>query len=241
MITIPEKITPPLNSRTILSINHKVTDPFCKANIRTLNVKKEVPASAVSSVPQSAVPSLVHPLQKGQKTALPLNGPINRLEVRFGWNYKDARCDMDASVFLVTGNGRVPDDSWFVFYGQNQSPDRSVLFKECSDGKDREVIYLDLVHLNPAISKLVFVLTINEAFEQNLNFSMIQDAYIRLVDAGTKQEIVSFLLKEYYENVTSMTIGELYLHNGQWKFNPVGNGVHQDLAGQCAIYGVQIE
>ena len=38
----------------------------------------------------------------------------------------------------------------------------------------------------------------------------------------------------------SMTLGELYLHQGQWKFNPVGNGVHMDLAGQCALYGVTL-
>ena len=37
-----------------------------------------------------------------------------------------------------------------------------------------------------------------------------------------------------------MTLGELYLHQGQWKFNPVGNGVHMDLAGQCALYGVTL-
>ena len=40
--------------------------------------------------------------------------------------------------------------------------------------------------------------------------------------------------------VHGMTLGELYLHQGQWKFNPVGNGVHMDLAGQCALYGVTL-
>ena len=100
---------------------------------------------------------------------------------------------------------------------------------------------VDFEKLDPTIQKIVFVLTINEAFEKNLNFSMIQDAYIQLFDGSTNQEIVSYYIEEYYPNVTSMTIGELYLHNGKWKFNPVGNGVHHDLAGQCAIYGVEIE
>lgn len=195
------------------------------------------------SILQMKVPPLVRPLRKGQKTAVFSAGnSVNRIDVRFGWNLKDARCDMDASVFLVGGNGRVRDDSWFVFYGQEESPDRSVRFQgTTNDGKDREVINLDLARLNLSVQKLVFVLTINEAFEQHLNFSMVKDAYVRLMDAATGQELVSFLLDEYYENVTSMTIGELYLHNGQWKFNPVGNGVNRDLAGQCAIYGVQIE
>ena len=47
-------------------------------------------------------------------------------------------------------------------------------------------------------------------------------------------------MDEYYENVTSMMIGEVYLHNGNWKFNAVGNGVSKDLAGLCRLYGVQI-
>ena len=148
---------------------------------------------------------------------------------------------MDASAFLVGANGKVPDDSWFVFYGQTDSPDRSVSFGMDSSGKDREIITVDLNRLNPSIRKIVFVLTIDQAFQNNLNFSMIRDAYVRLLDANTGQELLSYRMEEYYNNVTSMTLGELYLHNGQWKFNPVGNGVHQDLAGQCAIYGVEIE
>ena len=154
---------------------------------------------------------------------------------------QDARCDMDVSAFLITGNGKVSDDSWFVFYGQSDSPDRSVHFAKDTSGRNREIISVDFEKLDPTIQKIVFVLTINEAFEKNLNFSMIQDAYIQLFDGSTNQEIVSYYIEEYYPNVTSMTIGELYLHNGKWKFNPVGNGVHHDLAGQCAIYGVEIE
>ena len=62
---------------------------------------------------------------------------------------------------------------------------------------------------------------------------------MRIMDpAGT--ELVSFKMDEYYTNVTSMMIGELYLHNGAWKFNAIGNGVAKDLAGLCGLYGVQV-
>ena len=68
---------------------------------------------------------------------------------------------------------------------------------------------------------------------------MLKDAYIRIMDRSGK-ELVSFLMTEYYNNIISMMIGELYLHNGAWKFNAVGNGVARDLAGLCALYGVQV-
>ena len=60
------------------------------------------------------------------------------------------------------------------------------------------------------------------------------------INYSNNSELVSFKMDEYYENVTSMMIGEVYLHNGNWKFNAVGNGVSKDLAGLCRLYGVQI-
>ncbi len=199
-------------------------------------------AKARTKLPDMKLPDLRNRLCKGQKTGLKLQGRDNvKLKVCFGWNIQDARCDMDASAFLLTEKGKVADDSWFVFYSQTESPDGAVVFTEDPTGKDREIISLDLERLNPSIQKIAFVLTINEAIENRLNFSMIRDAYIRILDAEGEEEIVSYQPEEYYANVTSMTLGELYKHKGEWKFNPVGNGVQQDLAGQCAIYGVEIE
>ena len=195
------------------------------------------PAPAAPATPRMTIPELPNLLRKGQKA--PLNG-ATRLKLCFGWNVSNSQCDIDASAFLVTGNGKVPGDDWFVFYSQETSPDGSVHFRVDSTSTDREVIEVDLTKVNPQIQKIIFVLTINEAFEHHLNFSMIQDPYVRIVDAATNRVLLSYRMEELYANVISMTIGELYLHNGQWKFNPVGNGVNQDLAGQCAVYGVEI-
>ena len=80
---------------------------------------------------------------------------------------------------------------------------------------------------------------VDVSLEKNRNFGMLQDAYIRIMDSAGA-ELVSFKMDEYYSNVTSMMIGELYLHNGAWKFNAIGNGVAKDLAGLCEMYGVQV-
>ena len=63
---------------------------------------------------------------------------------------------------------------------------------------------------------------------------------MRVLDPGTGRELVSFRPDASLKGITSMTMGEIYLKSGMWRFNPVGNGVKQDLAGQCGIYGVQI-
>ncbi len=194
------------------------------------------PVAAPVSKP---VPQLLKPVQKGQKAAIQSATPLTSLKACFGWNVNNAQCDVDVSAFLLGADGKVLGDDWFVFYGQTNSPDSSVIFKE-DNGADRELVTIDLTRLNPNVKKIVFVLTINEAFDKNLNFSMVRDAYVRIMNGTDSQELVSFKMTDYYSNVISMMIGEVYQHNGAWKFNAVGNGVAKDLAGLCELYGVQV-
>lgn len=186
-----------------------------------------------------SLPPLTKPVQKGQKAPLTAGNTLpGILKACFGWNTASAQCDVDVSAFLLGSDGKVIGDSWFVFYEQTKSPDNSCRF-ETGGSTDRESITIDFRQLNANVKKIVFVMTINEAFAKRLHFGMIKDAYIRILDErGT--ECVSFLMTEYYSNVISMMIGEIYQYNGSWKFNAVGNGVAKDLAGLCALYGVEV-
>lgn len=197
-------------------------------------------SSAPSVTSHQVIPALINQTRKGQKTLLGDAISLGKIKACLGWNVKNPACDVDVSAFLLSRDGKVLGDDWFVFYGQKESPDRSVLFSD-HENNDRESITIDLTHLNPAVSRIVFVLTINDAFSKRLNFGMIQDAYVRILDASSERELVSFVMDEYYSNVISMMIGEVYLHNGNWKFNAVGNGVAKDLEGLCGLYGVQVE
>lgn len=198
------------------------------------------PARPGPAVRDMRLPELVSPVARGQKTALNLRQSCcERLRFGFGWNVRDPRCDIDCSAFMLAANGRVPGDGWFVFYGQPQSPDGSVRF--AVDGRaDRQTITADLGRMDPGIQKIVFVMTIDGALERRLSFGMLKEAYLRVLDDRTGRELISYRLTDFFESITSMTLGELYLHRGEWKFNPVGNGVRLDLAGQCAVYGVEI-
>lgn len=195
------------------------------------------PPVAAPTVANRPIPNLEHEIIKGQKMALPLTN-TSKINVCMGWNTLNPQCDIDVSAFMLNETGKVLGEEWFVFYGQTRSPDGSTIFSE-SSGADREIISINFAQLNPAVSKIVFVLTINEALEQQLNFSMVSDAYIRVMDTANNTEIVSFKMTDYYSNVTSMMIAELYLYHGTWKLNAIGNGVSRDLAGLCELYGVQ--
>lgn len=197
-----------------------------------------VSQSSAAPPVQRPLPSLSKPIHKGQKVPLESGTPLGNVSACFGWNTSNPQCDVDVSAFLLGADDKVPGDSWFVFYGQTTSPDKSCTFQ--SDGAtDREIIRIDFKKLNPAVKKIVFVLTINDAFAKKLNFGMLKDAYVRILREG-QTELVSFKMSDYYDNVISMMIGEIYQYNGIWKFNAIGNGVARDLAGLCALYGVQV-
>ncbi|MCI8494107.1 MAG: TerD family protein [Lachnospiraceae bacterium] len=252
MIDIPMRSSQSLDSNTILRINHSAKYQTAQninnwkpiqnnvtptpPNRTPIQTPVEQPAV---SIPVLAVPPLLKKIQKGQKVPLSSSGSVRHIKVCLGWNVKNPRCDLDVSAFILGANGKVLGDDWFVFYGQESSPDQSVHFS-LSTQTDREYISVDFSRLNPTAQKIVFVLTINDAFVHNLNFSMVKDAYIRILNADTQQELVSFQMTDYYPNVISMMIGEIYLYQGIWKCSAVGNGVAKDLAGLCELYGVQV-
>lgn len=227
------------------NINSLNNNPYSQNNMSQQAPAQSAPVQQMSQPVASAtmskpVPSLINPVQKGQKVNINSQAPLNCIKAAFGWNTLNLACDCDVSAFMLGDNAKVLGDDWFVFYGQTDSPDHSTQFINVQ-GEDREVIQIDVRKLNPAVKKIVFVLTINEALEKRLNFSMMKDAYVRIFNGESNEQLVSFQLSDYYANVTSMMIGEVYLHNGTWKFNAIGNGVARDLAGLCEFYGVQVQ
>ncbi len=221
-------------SRTRINQNTSALNTI-SASANTINT----PQSSKIQIPTITIPPLVNQTAKGQKIALDPSIGSSKIDVKFGWNVTNNQCEVDVSAFLLNNTGKVIGDNWFVFYGQDTSPDKSTIFSNDSSCHDRETISIDFTKLNPQVSKIVFVLTINEALLKNLNFSMLKDAYVRILNSSNN-ELVSFMMSDYYSNVTSMMIGEIYQHNGNWKFNAIGNGVAKDLAGLCELYGVEV-
>ena len=260
MVDIPMNAREAIDRNSLLSVNaSRVEAPFTSQNIQAVNARHtsrmpsadRTPAPSAASggnptssspqqpLKQQSIPPLLHPVQKGQKISLDAGQSVSRIKACLGWNATNHQCDVDVSAFLLDGNGKVPGDSWFVFYGQTTSPDASTSF-EVDGTFDREVIHIDLTRLNPSVKKIVFVLTIDEAFQKKLHFGMLKDAYVRILNEADGSELVSFPLTDYYSNVISMMIGAVYQHNGTWKFHAIGDGVARDLAGLCELYGVQV-
>lgn len=91
---------------------------------------------------------------------------------------------------------------------------------------DDEQIAIDLAHVPAEYDRIVIVVNIYHAFKRNQHFGMIQNAFIRLVDAGNNREMCRYNLTENYSGMTGMVFGEVYRYNNEWKFNAIGQGTN---------------
>lgn len=181
-------------------------------------------------------------LRKGQKMNIQADNSVHEIDIGLGWDAAPGY-DLDAQAFMLGANGKVLGDDWFVFYGQQTSPDGSMIHSGDSNGVgdgDDEIIHVNLDRVNPSVQKIVFIVTIDQALQRGYNFQHVQNAYMRVLNKKNNAELLRFNLSDYYANVTAMVVGEIYKHNGVWKINPVGDGVQADLAGLCARYGVNV-
>ena len=187
-------------------------------------------------------------LQKGQKVDLTKGNPsLRHVLVGLGWdvNKYDGGFDfdLDASAFLLGANGQTPDTDAFVFYGNLKHSSGSVehmgdnLTGE-GDGDDEQIV-VDLSAIPQNIEKVAFTVTIYEAEKRRQNFGQVANAYIRIVDSDTNQELIRYDLGEDFSIETAIVVGEIYRHNGEWKFNAVGSGLQGGLAALCANYGIE--
>jgi len=111
-----------------------------------------------------------------------------------------------------------------------------------SDGDDDEdmIIYLDRV--TQAVQQIIIVVTIckypdhEDPRTANLNFSMVNDCYIRIIDDVTKQEIVKYELQEKFGKEDAVQFGRLYRVGGNWEFEAMGSGSEGGLAALVDIY-----
>ena len=188
-------------------------------------------------------------LQKGQKVELRKSGggALRRVMVGLGWDEVQRKrgffaprpqdIDCDASAFLCQGGHlKVIED--IVYFGNLKHKSGAVRhmgdnLTGAGEGDDEQIL-VDLTSLPAQYDKLVFVVNIYQAMQRRQHFGMIRNCFIRICDAETNQELCRYNLSENYDNMTAMVFGELYLYNGGWKFNAIGQPTQDNSVGDLA-------
>lgn len=189
-------------------------------------------------------------LSKGQRVDLTKGRPsLKNILVGLGWDINhydgEADFDLDASVFMIKENGKVGKDEDFIFYGNLEHSSKSV--KHMGDNRtgegdgDDEVIKIKLDKIPSDYKTLAVTVTIYDAESRLQNFGMVGNAYVRVVDEETGEELMRFDLSEDFSTETALVVAEIYKHNGEWKFKAVGNGYNGGLKALCNQYGIDAE
>lgn len=185
-------------------------------------------------------------LQKGGNVNLSKEAPsLKKLIIGLGWDPRatdGAAFDIDGSAFLLKADGKVRADNDFIFYNNLTSTDGSVTHlgdntSGAGEGDD-EKISIDLSMVPAEIEKITVGVTIHDAEARKQNFGMVSKAYIRCLDANGDKEIARYDLSEDGSTETAMVFGEIYRHNGEWKFKAIGQGFAGGLGPLARSFGI---
>jgi stress response protein SCP2 len=192
-------------------------------------------------------------LQKGQRVDLTKgNTGLNKILVGLGWDPvqqkssgggflsslfgggggNTANIDCDASVILLK-NDRLVDRSDVVYFGNLKGANGAVSHSGdnltgAGDGDDEQVV-IQLNSIPADYNRLIFVVNIYDAARRKQHFGMIQNAFIRVVNSSTNEEILKYNLSDNYSNQTTLITGEIYRNDNEWKFAAIGTGT-QDVS-----------
>ena len=188
-------------------------------------------------------------LTKGQKVDLTKGNPgLTKIMVGLGWDVNaydsGAAFDLDASAFLLGDDGKCPTEKEFIFYENLTHASEAVQHMGdnlTGEGEgDDEQILVDLGKIPANISKVAFTVTIYDSDARGQNFGQVSNSFIRIVDESNGQELIRYDLGEDFSIETAVVVGELYRHNGEWKFNAIGSGFQGGLAALCGHYGIEV-
>lgn len=187
-------------------------------------------------------------LRKGGRVNLTKGTGLKKTMIGLGWDTNryqgSADFDLDLVIFECDKNKRCIDEDHFIFYGNLEDPEHAI--KHSGDNRtgagdgDDETAFIEFANISEKAENIVIVVTIYEAKENNQNFGLVDNAFIRMVNTENDEEILRYDLGEDFSIQTAVVFAEIYKHDGEWKFKAVGEGYAKDLADLCREYGIDV-
>lgn len=184
-------------------------------------------------------------LKKGEGINLSKQAPsLNQAGVGLGWDVNASDIgtdfDLDASVFMLGANAKIPSEKFFVFYNNLESPDGAVMSSGDSrtgqGSGDDETIRINLKKVESSIQELVFIVSIFQAETRRQNFGQVINSFIRIYDEETQTEVARYELEEDFSRETSLEMGRLFRVGNEWQFKAIGQGSNSSLEDYVAQY-----
>ena len=187
-------------------------------------------------------------LTKGGRVNLTKDTGLREAMIGLGWDTNryqgSANFDLDLVIFECDKNKRCVDDQHMIFYRNLEDTEHAI--KHSGDNRtgagdgDDETASIKFGNIADNVENIVIVVTIYEAKENNQNFGLVDNAYIRMVNTENGEEILRYDLGEDFSIQTAVVFAEIYKASGEWKFRAVGEGYAKELADLCREYGIDV-
>jgi tellurium resistance protein TerD len=178
-------------------------------------------------------------LKKGQRISLTKEDPsLKQLMCGLGWDVApksggffggNKQFDLDSSILCLDADKKLLDVKNIIYFGNLRHSSSAIAHQGdnltgAGEGDD-EVINIDLPLIPADIVYLVFAINIYKCDQRRQDFSMVDNAFVRLVNRTTNKELARYNLSgAEYQGMTGMIMAEVYRHNEEWKMAAVGNG-----------------
>lgn len=156
---------------------------------------------------------------------------------------KEEEYDLDAIAFLLDANNKVADigrtvtatngkqvnlfEGDIIFFNSMKHPSGQIWLTGdnrtgAGDGDDEQII-VRLDSLDAKYQKILFIVSIYQGRQNNQHFSMVENAFIRAVDAKGK-EITKYSLSgdSSLNGMCTIVFAEAYRKDNGWKFRAIG-------------------
>lgn len=172
---------------------------------------------------------------KKRKGLLGLFGIKEKNEANRSENMADIDCDAAAALIgkntysLVFFGMRVSFDNSIIHLGDNLTGKKSDS-KVIGETDDKEQITIDTSKVDKNVNEIYIGVNIYHGKERNQHFGLINNTYIRIVDANSNEELCRMDLNgKEYKNKVSMVMGRLYREaDNSWNFQAIGESVDAD-------------
>lgn len=139
--------------------------------------------------------------------------------------------EADVTAYLLTDAGKVRGDADMVFFNNAAGGDGAIRYAAGTSPRGR--FDVDLAKMPAAITRIVFCVTIEDASAKRQTLAQLVGAKITAGDIAYTPALSG-------ATEAAMTLGELYLRNGAWKFRAVGQGFNGGLAPLARSFGIDV-
>lgn len=172
---------------------------------------------------------------------------LDEISFCFGWDTSKGGndFDLDGSVVACDDAGNAVPGG-FSFYNNKSALAGAIVHQGdnltgAGDGDD-EVVKVKLSALPAEVTDIRAYVTIFEAAQRgNQTFSVVENAFVRLVDDSNGVELARFDLSEDTAPATNtICFAKLYKHNGTWQFKVLAEESSTEIDGVINAHKIQL-